>query len=115
MPTKIDDKKNLKCSFCHKAQEQVRKLIAGPSVFICNECIDLCIDILEESGVYDEDVFPGEYLDFDLPKPKEIMKILDDYVIGQVSAKKALSVAVYNHYKRITMQENNPSDRKSVV
>ncbi|MFW2340127.1 MAG: ATP-dependent Clp protease ATP-binding subunit ClpX [Acidimicrobiia bacterium] len=86
----------LKCSFCGKSQKQVRKLIAGPGVYICDECIDLCNEIIEEE-------FAGtEELDFaELPKPQEILSFLDDYVVGQERAKKILSVAVYNHYKRV--------------
>jgi ATP-dependent Clp protease ATP-binding subunit ClpX len=91
-----DEKGNLKCSFCGKPQEQVRKLVAGPGVYICDECIELCSEIVvEELGVEEE-------IDFqDIPKPKEIQSILNEYVIGQERAKKALAVAVYNHYKRI--------------
>ncbi|KGR74415.1 ATP-dependent protease ATP-binding subunit ClpX [Ureibacillus sinduriensis] len=91
-----DEKGNLKCSFCGKPQEQVRKLVAGPGVYICDECIELCSEIVvEELGVEEE-------IDFsEIPKPKEILSILDEYVIGQERAKKALAVAVYNHYKRI--------------
>ncbi|MEK4255170.1 MULTISPECIES: ATP-dependent protease ATP-binding subunit ClpX [Ureibacillus] len=91
-----DEKGNLKCSFCGKPQEQVRKLVAGPGVYICDECIELCSEIVvEELGTEEE-------IDFqDVPKPKEILSILDEYVIGQERAKKALAVAVYNHYKRI--------------
>jgi len=91
-----DEKGNLKCSFCGKPQEQVRKLVAGPGVYICDECIELCSEIVvEELGVEEEIEFQ------DIPKPKEILAILDEYVIGQERAKKALAVAVYNHYKRI--------------
>lgn len=87
----------LKCSFCGKSQKQVRKLIAGPSVYICDECIELCNEIIEEElGAATTSVE-----EMDLPKPKEIFGFLDEYVIGQTAAKKALSVAVYNHYKRI--------------
>ncbi|WPK10773.1 ATP-dependent protease ATP-binding subunit ClpX [Lysinibacillus louembei] len=91
-----DENGNLKCSFCGKTQEQVRRLVAGPGVYICDECIELCSEIVvEELGVEEE-------IDFkDIPKPKEILGILDEYVIGQERAKKALAVAVYNHYKRI--------------
>src|SRR5690625_464101 len=91
-----DDKGQLKCSFCGKTQDQVRKLVAGPGVYICDECIDLCSEIVEEElGSVEQEELN------DIPKPKEICDILDDYVIGQEQAKKSLSVAVYNHYKRI--------------
>ena len=91
-----DEKGNLKCSFCGKSQEQVRKLVAGPGVYICDECIELCTEIVEEElGTEEETEFK------EVPKPKEILSILDDYVIGQERAKKSLAVAVYNHYKRI--------------
>ncbi|GIP30048.1 ATP-dependent Clp protease ATP-binding subunit ClpX [Paenibacillus sp. J23TS9] len=91
-----DEKGQLKCSFCGKSQEQVRKLVAGPGVYICDECIELCTEIVEEELGHDEE------LDLkDIPKPKEICDILDQYIIGQEQAKKSLSVAVYNHYKRI--------------
>lgn len=103
MATKIDEKRQLRCSFCGKTQEQVKKLIAGPSVYICNECIDLCYDILEEDyGVADD---YGK--DFKIPKPKDIRRTLDEYVIGQDNAKKTLAVAVYNHYKRISSLDSN--------
>lgn len=91
-----DEKGQLKCSFCGKTQEQVRKLVAGPGVYICDECIELCNEIIEEE--IGEDT---EFNSVDLPKPAEINDVLDQYVIAQESAKKALSVAVYNHYKRI--------------
>jgi ATP-dependent Clp protease ATP-binding subunit ClpX len=87
----------LKCSFCGKSQKQVRKLIAGPSVYICDECIELCNEIIEE----ELGTAAASVEEMDLPKPKEIFGFLDEYVIGQIAAKKALSVAVYNHYKRI--------------
>lgn len=95
-----EDKGQLKCSFCGKMQDQVRKLVAGPGVYICDECIELCNEIVEEE-LADEPL--GVDL-ADVPKPKEIREILDQYVIGQDQAKKALSVAVYNHYKRINDQ-----------
>ncbi len=93
-----DEKGQLKCSFCGKSQEQVRKLVAGPGVYICDECIELCNEIIEEE--FSENV---EVELKDVPKPKEIRAILDQYVIGQDEAKKSLAVAVYNHYKRINM------------
>jgi ATP-dependent Clp protease ATP-binding subunit ClpX len=86
----------LKCSFCGKSQKQVKKLIAGPGVYICDECIDLCNEIIEE-----ELAETGELVLEDLPKPMEIFDFLDDFIVGQVRAKKILSVAVYNHYKRV--------------
>ncbi len=91
-----EEKGQLKCSFCGKTQEQVRKLVAGPGVYICDECIELCNEIIEEEI--------GEDMDFnmvDLPKPSEINEVLNKYVIGQENAKRVLSVAVYNHYKRV--------------
>lgn len=101
MTVKTDERKQLKCSFCGKTQEQVRKLIAGPNVYICDECIELCADIIDE----EYDVLANKTENMNTPKPKEIKETLDEYVIGQESAKKALSVAVYNHYKRISMDE----------
>ncbi len=86
----------LKCSFCGKSQKQVKKLIAGPGVYICDECIDLCNEIIEEELSQSTEV----HFD-DLPKPREIYEYLNDYIIGQEQAKKILSVAVYNHYKRV--------------
>lgn len=91
-----DEKGQLKCSFCGKDQDAVRKLVAGPGVYICDECIELCNEIIEEEVGIDEEVSYEE-----IPKPQEINTILDEYVIGQDDAKKTLSVAVYNHYKRI--------------
>jgi ATP-dependent Clp protease ATP-binding subunit ClpX len=88
----------LKCSFCNKSQKQVKKLIAGPGVYICDECIDLCNEIIEEELSETSDLSFG-----DLPKPKEIYDFLNDYIIGQDHAKKILSVAVYNHYKRVQL------------
>ena len=100
---------DVRCSFCNKTQNQVRKLIAGPSgVYICDECIEICGDILEEE-FEDAGVQPQESTDFKLLKPVEIKKFLDDYVIGQDEAKKVLSVAVYNHYKRVTASKG-PDD-----
>ncbi|MCF6408688.1 ATP-dependent protease ATP-binding subunit ClpX [Pseudalkalibacillus salsuginis] len=97
-----EEKGQLKCSFCGKTQDQVRKLVAGPGVYICDECIELCTEIVEEELGTEEDV---EFKD--VPKPQEIRKILDDYVIGQEQAKKSLSVAVYNHYKRINASKKS--------
>ena len=91
-----DNKNTLYCSFCGKSQHEVRKLIAGPTVFICDECVELCMDIIREetkaSGLKAED---------GVPVPQEICDVLDDYVIGQSHAKRVLSVAVHNHYKRL--------------
>ena len=96
MANRTDDRKQLRCSFCNKTQDQVRKLIAGPNVYICDECIELCSDIIEEEF----DSIEND-TDINLMKPKEIKEFLDQYVIGQDEAKKVLSVAVYNHYKRV--------------
>jgi ATP-dependent Clp protease ATP-binding subunit ClpX len=95
----------LKCSFCGKSQKQVKKLIAGPGVYICDECIDLCNEIIEEEFASTEEVSFTE-----LPKPIEISTYLDDYVVGQDAAKKKLAVAVYNHYKRIRTGEHRRDD-----
>ncbi|MCL2337168.1 MAG: ATP-dependent protease ATP-binding subunit ClpX [Firmicutes bacterium] len=94
----FNEKGQLKCSFCGKLQDQVKKLVAGPGVYICDECIELCNEIIEEELSEDIGLDLG-----DIPKPKEIKDILDQYVIGQENAKKALAVAVYNHYKRINL------------
>jgi len=93
-----DEKGQLKCSFCGKTQDQVKKLVAGPGVYICDECIELCNEIIEEELAEDIGFKMG-----DIPKPQEIRATLDEYVIGQDTAKKSLSVAVYNHYKRINL------------
>jgi len=98
MTEKASGEKLLYCSFCGKSQHEVRKLIAGPSVFICDECIELCNDIIREESSTDKS---GKPVKSDLPTPHEICRILDEYVIGQEPAKKILSVAVYNHYKRL--------------
>lgn len=100
--SKLDEKKQLKCSFCGKTQDQVRRLIAGPGVYICDECIELCSEIISDE--FEDDI----QVDLtSLPKPTEIKTYLDQYVIGQEDAKKSLSVAVYNHYKRINSNTNN--------
>ena len=106
---KSSDNKLLYCSFCGKSQNEVRKLIAGPSVFICDECVDLCNDIIQEEL---ED--HNESGEFALPKPIEIKDILDDYVIDQDQAKKVLSVAVYNHYKRLSDNKKTKKDSNKV-
>ncbi len=93
-----NDEKKVRCSFCGKSQEQVIKLIAGPGVYICNECVELCSDIIDEG--FEPDLELSD--EFSIPKPHEIRSTLDEYVIGQDMAKRALAVAVYNHYKRIT-------------
>ncbi|MCO6018000.1 MULTISPECIES: ATP-dependent Clp protease ATP-binding subunit ClpX [Carnobacterium] len=93
------------CSFCGKSQDQVKKIVAGPGVFICNECIELCKEIIDEEF---NETSLGEFLE--VPKPQEIRAILNDYVIGQDQAKKALSVAVYNHYKRVNQLNTEDSD-----
>ena len=106
MPKRGSDNSNLCCSFCGKSQKEVRKLIAGPTVYICDECIELCNDIIAEE--YDrEDYYSSKG---SIPKPKEIKKHLDEYVIGQEGAKRVLSVAVYNHYKRIESRPNGHDD-----
>ena len=103
--SKYEEKRQLKCSFCGKTQDQVRRLIAGPNVYICDECVELCDEIIQEEieETLEEDTTS-------LPKPKEMMKILNDYVIGQERAKKILSVAVYNHYKRIYSKKSTTKD-----
>lgn len=104
-----DDK--VRCSFCNKPQNMVRKLIAGPDgAFICDECIEICMDILEEELEADEDAEEKKSSDINLLKPREIKAFLDESVIGQEDAKKVLSVAVYNHYKRVLSMQNDASD-----
>ena len=102
MAGKVDDRKQLRCSFCNKTQDQVRKLIAGPGVYICDECIEICSEIIEEE-------FEGETVvnsDINLLKPAEIKAFLDQHVIGQEDAKKVLAVSVYNHYKRVLAEKD---------
>ena len=98
MARPTDSNEQLLCSFCGKSQRQVKKLIAGPGVYICDECIDLCNEIIDE-----ELTAPPSFELENLPKPKEIHSVLEEYVVGQETAKRALSVAVYNHYKRVQM------------
>lgn len=101
MANRTDDRKQLRCSFCNKTQDQVRKLIAGPNVYICDECIDLCAEIIEEEFDTNEND-----TEINLLKPREIKDFLDEYVIGQDEAKKVLAVSVYNHYKRVLAGKN---------
>ena len=100
-----DEKKSIRCSFCGKHEDQVDRIIAGPGAYICNECVQLCMSLLDEGFEEEQAEFPNTVAQ--LPKPQEIKAILDEYVIGQESAKVALSVAVYNHYKRIYFGGNN--------
>lgn len=94
----------LRCSFCNKSQREVKKLIAGPTVFICDECVDICLDIIAEDRLHEQQQ------ETDLPKPKEIKELLDQYVIGQEQAKRKLAVAVYNHYRRIDFSDRSRGD-----
>lgn len=111
---KNDNPKNVRCSFCGKSQDSVKKIVAGPGVFICDECVDLCTSIIEAEK-YEEDELGYTLNDLDkIPNPKEIKKILDDYVIGQDEAKRTLAVAVYNHYKRIAHEESNEKEKDDV-
>ena len=108
--TKNDKPRSVRCSFCGKAQENVRKIVAGPGVYICDECVELCNSIIE-AELYDDEKAGYTLNELNnLPTPKEIKAILDDYVIGQDEAKRTLSVAVYNHYKRIAHEEANKKD-----
>ena len=105
-----DQEKLLVCSFCGKNQTEVRKLIAGPSVFICNECVDLCNDIINEETKQNDDLDLNENKDKPLLTPKEIYQKLDEHVIGQDEAKKSLAVAVYNHYNCLLYTSPSPRD-----
>ena len=101
-----DEKKSIRCSFCGKHEDEVERIIAGPGAYICNECVQLCMSLLDDEGYGEEhNEFPETVEQ--LPTPKEVKEILDQYVIGQESAKVALSVAVYNHYKRIYFGGSN--------
>ena len=100
MPKGNNGKQTIKCSFCGKTQENVKRIVAGPGVYICDECIKVCGNILEDE-YYEDELEETEQELEQIPKPEEIKKVLDEYVIGQENAKKTLSVAVYNHYKRI--------------
>lgn len=107
MASKNSDDKDIRCSFCGKTQEQAKKLIAGPSgVYICDECVDICADIIDE----EEDDIVSDDMEINLLKPVEIKEFLDEYVIGQEEAKKVLSVAVYNHYKRVMAPKDDDDD-----
>ena len=109
MTKKSSDNEILRCSFCNKDQNDVRKLIAGPTVFICDECVDVCNDIIADDG----DSSEKEELGSSLPVPKEIKKFLDQYVIGQEQTKKKLAVAVYNHYKRVEIQKQSNNHQET--
>ncbi len=100
MPNMTDEKRVCRCSFCGKTEEQVNRLIEGPNAYICNECIELCVELIQDDFLQPD----NEILLDDIPKPKEIHQFLNEYIIGQETAKKALSVAIYNHYKRIQNQ-----------
>lgn len=111
---KNDNPRSVRCSFCGKAQENVRKIVAGPGVYICDECVDLCNNIIEQE-LYDDEKAGYTLNELNnIPSPREIKQILDDYVIGQEDAKKTLSVAVYNHYKRIAHEENASNDEVEI-
>ena len=109
-----DDKRQFRCSFCGKTEEQVKRLIEGPGVYICNECVELCFDLFDDDA---EEYAPAGNVIEDVPKPKEIKAFLDDYIVGQEAAKKTLSVAIYNHYKRINFpkEENDIELQKSNI
>ena len=99
-----DSIENARCSFCGKSQSQVKRMVAGPGVYICNECIELCEEIMDVESMPEDIAFD------DVPKPKEIKLKLSEYVIAQNRAKRALAVAVYNHYKRITAMDENDAE-----
>ena len=107
---KGDKDKSIRCSFCGKTQEDVERIIAGPGVYICDECIKVCTNIIENDLYEDSEITYENEAPTDLPKPEEIKEILDQYVIGQDVAKKTLAVAVYNHYKRINAEKNTDKD-----
>ena len=112
--SKNESNKNIKCSFCGKTQESVERIVAGPGVYICNECIQVCSNIIE-NDYYEEDEDSYTTVEEDeIPTPEEINHILDEYVIGQEEAKRTLSVAVYNHYKRINHIENEEKKEKEI-
>jgi ATP-dependent Clp protease ATP-binding subunit ClpX len=104
MPKKDAGEDTLRCSFCNKSQREVKKLIAGPTVFICDECVDICLDIIAEDRLHEQ------RSETTLPKPQEIKALLDEYVVGQEQAKKKLAVAVYNHYRRIEYADRSRQD-----
>ena len=111
---KNDIPKSVRCSFCGKSQDNVKKIVAGPGVYICDECVDLCTSIIA-AEVYEDEEEGYTLNDLDkIPSPKEIKKILDDYVIGQEEAKRTLSVAVYNHYKRIAHEDRDKKEKDDV-
>ena len=116
MPSRDQSNKTIRYSFCGKTQEAVQRIIAGPGVYICNECIGVCNNIIEEDLYEDPDMTYTVNEGEQLPTPAQIKSVLDEYVIGQEDAKKTLSVAVYNHYKRINnneyiMEQNNDANR----
>ena len=110
MTDRYDDTKQLRCSFCGKPQSQVKRLVAGPGVYICDECVEMCKEIVNEAMRADRMMGPKTDVRYELPKPKQIFETLSDYVIGQDAAKKALAVAVYNHYKRINGSVDKEKD-----
>ena len=111
-----NDEKSIRCSFCGKHQDQVKRMIAGPGVYICDECVNLCMEAMGAEGLLlDDDMGPVADIPDAIPTPKEIHAVLDQYIIGQEKAKVALSVAVYNHYKRIYFGEEGVDINKSNV